>query len=163
MNTGNLKQIKTSVVACIIDEHERILLTKRSIPPFFGQWVMPGGKIDHGESITTALMREVREEVGLKVKAGTLVDIYEHLAVGERSDHYIILYYRALPLSFDISINPAELSEAHWFGAQELPHLDIPPGSRHVLAQLYPEQEWHHLQPPGERADLELPGDSPFK
>ncbi|SRR5690554_1539054 len=162
MTPGIPKQIKTSVVACIIDEHERILLTRRSIPPFFGQWVMPGGKIDHGESITTALMREVREEVGLKVKAGTLVDIYEHLAVGERSDHYIILYYRALPLSFDISINPAELSEAHWFGAHELPHLDIPPGSRHVLAQLYPEQEWSQLQPPGERADLELPGDSPL-
>lgn len=162
MDAGILKHIKTSVVACIIDSHERILLTKRSIPPFFGQWVMPGGKIDHGESISTALMREVHEEVGLKVKTGTLVDIYEHLAVGERKDHYIILYYRALPLTFDISINPSELSEADWFNAHELPHLDIPPGSRQVLAQLYPEEEWPHLQPPGENADMELPGDSPF-
>ncbi|MFO7831186.1 MAG: NUDIX domain-containing protein [Desulfuromonadaceae bacterium] len=162
MEAGILKHIKTSVVACIIDERERILLTKRSIPPFFGQWVMPGGKIDHGESISSALMREVQEEVGLKVKTGTLVDIYEHLAVGERSDHYIILYYRALPLTYEISINPAELSEAHWFDAHELPHLDVPPGSRQVLAQLYQDQDWPHLQPPGEHADLELPGDSPL-
>ncbi|MGC9518203.1 MAG: NUDIX domain-containing protein [Desulfuromonadaceae bacterium] len=162
MDSGILKHIKTSVVACIIDEQQRILLTKRNIPPFFGQWVMPGGKIDHGESIASALMREVQEEVGLKVKTGTLVDIYEHLAVGERNDHYIILYYRALPLSMDININPAELSEARWFAGDELPHLDIPPGSRQVLVQLYPEQKWPHLQPPGDNADLELPGDSPF-
>lgn len=158
MDAGMQKHIKTSVVACIIDEHDRILLTKRNIPPFYGQWVMPGGKIDHGESIVTALMREVREEVGLKVKPGTLVDIYEHLSVGKRCDHYIILYYRALPLTCTITINPAELSEAAWFAGDELPQLDIPPGSRSVLAQLYPQQEWPNLQPPGEDADLELSG-----
>lgn len=159
MQTGIQKHIKTSVVACIIDEQERILLTRRSIPPFYGQWVMPGGKIDHGESIAAALCREVMEEVGLKVNVGTLVDIFEHLAVGKRQDHYIILYYRALPLTLELNINPAELSEAVWFEASQLPDLDIPPGSRHVLAQLYPEQEWPHLLPPGDDADLELPGE----
>ncbi|MBW2187153.1 MAG: NUDIX hydrolase [Deltaproteobacteria bacterium] len=152
------KQIKTSVVACIIDAQQRILLTKRSIPPFFGQWVMPGGKIDHGEAIKQALCREVEEEVGLTVTIDTLIDVYEHLAIGAHNDHYIILYYRATPLTFELQTNPAELSQAVWFTPDQLPDLDIPPGSRHILALIYPEQTWPHLEPPGDDAECEIPG-----
>ena len=57
--------IKTSVVACIIDDQQRVLLTRRCIEPFCGQWVMPGGKVDHGEPLLKALHREVQEEVNL--------------------------------------------------------------------------------------------------
>lgn len=152
------KQIKTSVVACIIDAQQRILLTKRSIPPFFGQWVMPGGKIDHGEAIQQALCREVEEEVGLVVTLDQLVDVYEHIGIGDANDHYIILYYHATPQTFTIKTNPAELSEAVWFAADQLPMLNIPPGSRHILSLLYPEQTWPHLEPPGDNVECEIPG-----
>lgn len=152
------KQIKTSVVACIIDEEQRILLTRRNIPPFFGQWVMPGGKIDHGESIESALVREVKEEVGLQVKIDKLVDIYEHLAIGQKKDHYIILYYRAKALNFELKLNHDELSEAIWFSHHQLPMLDVPPGCRQVLSHLFPELTWSGLKPPGDDADCEIPG-----
>ncbi|MDY0190806.1 MAG: NUDIX hydrolase [Desulfuromonas sp.] len=154
------KHIKSSVVACIIDEQQRILLTKRSIPPFFGKWVMPGGKIDHGETMHQALKREVDEEVGLQVSVETLIDVYEHIGIGERQDHYIILYYRALPLSFELNINPAELSEARWFSAHELVELDVPPGSRHILSIVFPDQPWNHLAAPNYTTEFELPGGS---
>ena len=157
------KQIKTSVVAGIVDAEQRILLTKRNIPPFNGQWVMPGGKIDHGETIHTALKREVEEEVGLDVAVNELIDVYEHVCVGERQAHYIILYYRATPLSFELNINPGELSEAVWFSPQQLLELDVPPGSRHILALLYPELPWQHLELPGDDADCEIPASSPVE
>ncbi|EAT17062.1 NUDIX domain-containing protein [Desulfuromonas acetoxidans] len=157
------KQIKTSVVACIVDEQQRILLTRRNIPPFFGQWVMPGGKIDHGEPIHTALKREVQEEVGLEVTVESLIDVYEHVTVGERRDHYIILYYRATPQSFELSINPDELSEAVWFAPEQLPKIDVPPGCRHILAQLHPQLAWSHLEPPGDLANCEIPGVCPVE
>uniref|UniRef100_UPI003D05D7CA NUDIX domain-containing protein n=1 Tax=Altererythrobacter sp. TaxID=1872480 RepID=UPI003D05D7CA len=67
------QSIKTSVVACIIDDSERVLLTRRGIEPFHGQWVMPGGKIDKGETIVEALHREVREEVGLEIHVEGLI------------------------------------------------------------------------------------------
>ena len=158
METTLQKQIKTSVVACIMDEKRRILLTRRSIPPFFDQWVMPGGKIDHGESIECALLREVKEEVGLQVKIGQLIDIYEHLAIGHKKDHYIILYYQTKALNFELKLNPDELSEAIWFSHHQLPELDVPPGCRQILAHLFPELKWPDLQPPGDNADRELPG-----
>ena len=131
------QQIKTSVVACIVDEQHRVLLTRRSIEPFIGQWVMPGGKIDHGESLLKALHREVAEEVGIEVRIEKLLDVFEHLAVGDSHDHYVILYYLAHPLSRDIQLNHGECSEARWFRHDQLGDLELPDGTRHILHGFY--------------------------
>ncbi len=141
--------IKTSVVACIVDEKGRVLLTRRCIEPFCGLWVMPGGKVDHGEPLLQALHREVREEVGIEVQIAGLLDVYEHVAVGERNDHYVILYYRAQPLTVDLLPNSSEVIEADWIPADRLGSYDMTPGTRHILAQVYPGI----LQDPGEPAD----------
>lgn len=143
------QSIKTSVVACIIDEHKRVLLTRRCIEPFCGQWVMPGGKVDHGEPLLEALHREVREEVGLKVHIDGLLDVYEHVALGDNNDHYVILYYRAHPLTVELLLNNQEVTEADWVPANRLASYNMTPGSRHILAQVYPGV----LLDPGEPAD----------
>lgn len=132
------QHIKTSVVACIIDGGDHVLLTRRCIEPFCGQWVMPGGKIDHGEPLLAALHREVREEVGLEVHVEGLVDVYEHVAIGPRNAHYVILYYRARPVGRELCPNGAEVTEARWVPATELCRYPMTPGTRHVLAQLFP-------------------------
>ena len=139
--------IKTSVVACVVDEQQRVLLTRRSIEPFCGQWVMPGGKIDHGEAILAALHREVREEVGIDIHVDGLIDVYEHLGVGEGGDHFVILYYRAHPLSLELTPNGSECTEAVWMEQARLPHTDLPPGARHILALVFPALPWRQGQP----------------
>jgi 8-oxo-dGTP diphosphatase len=143
------QSIKTSVVACIIDEKDRVLLTRRCIEPFCGQWVMPGGKVDHGEPLLEALHREVREEVGIEVHIDGLLDVYEHVAFGDNNDHYVILYYRAHPLTVELQPNNQEVTEADWVPANRLASYNMTPGSRHILAQVYPET----LNDPGEPAD----------
>lgn len=136
------QSIKTSVVACIVDDRQRVLLTRRCIEPFCSQWVMPGGRIDHGEAILAALHREVREEVGLEVRVEGLIDVFEHLGVGERRDHYVILYYRCAPLSFELRPNGSECTEALWAPSARLPGMALPPGCRHILAKVFPELSW---------------------
>jgi 8-oxo-dGTP diphosphatase len=143
------QSIKTSVVACIIDDQERVLLTRRCIEPFCGQWVMPGGKVDHGEPLAEALHREVGEEVGLEVHIDGLLDVYEHLDIGDKNDHYVILYYRAHPLTVDLVPNNQEVTEADWVSAERLAAYDMTPGTRHILAMIYPDA----LQDPGEPED----------
>ncbi len=150
------KAIKTSVVACIIDPQQRVLLTRRCIEPFSCQWVMPGGKIDHGEAILAALHREVREEVGIEIRADGLIDIYEHLDIGTDQDHYVILYYRCTPLSFAIKPNGEECTEAVWAPSQRLPEMLLPPGCRYILAQVFPELSWGPIPKPEDVAD-EIP------
>ncbi len=137
------EHIVTSVVAAIIDDDERVLLTRRNIPPFEGQWVMPGGKIDLGESILKALHREVMEEVGLEVEVQGLVDVFEHLTPGEGLDHFVILYYRCRPVSCDISHNPGEVAEARWVSREELADYPMPDGTRFILGKIFPQRRRH--------------------
>ena len=143
------QSIKTSVVACIIDDQQRVLLTRRCIEPFCGQWVMPGGKVDHGEPLLEALHREVYEEVGLKIHIDGLLDVYEHVSLGDSNDHYVILYYRAHPLTSDLSPNKQEVTDAVWAIGDQLASYNMTPGTRHILAQVYPGI----LQDPGEPVD----------
>jgi len=146
------QQIKTSVVACIIDNQQRVLLTRRCVEPFCSQWVMPGGKIDHGEAILAALHREVREEVGLEVHAEGLIDVYEHLGIGSRNDHYVILYYRCSPKSFNLQPNGEECTEALWAPSQQLPEMQLPPGCRYILARVFPDLCWGQTPLPEDAA-----------
>ena len=149
--------IKTSVVACIVDEQQRVLLTRRCIEPFCSQWVMPGGKIDHGEAILAALHREVWEEVGLKVRVEGLIDVFEHLDVGSRNDHYVILYYRCSPESNRVIPNGEECTEALWAPRDRLAGMDLPPGCRHILARVFPDLPWGPVAVP-EQPETEIPG-----
>jgi len=133
------EHIVTSVVAVIVDDHERVLLTQRSIPPFKGMWVMPGGKIELGEPIVAALVREVEEEVGLDVEVGSLIDVFEHVTPGDENCHYIILFYCCRPLHFDLEHNPDEVLKATWVPRQELQRYQMPEGTRTILGKLFPE------------------------
>jgi 8-oxo-dGTP diphosphatase len=133
------EHIVTSVVAVIVDDEGRVLLTRRSIPPFHDLWVMPGGKIELGEPILEALKREVHEEVGLEVEIEGLIDVFEHLTPGDENCHFVILYYRCRPLFCDIVYNEQEVSEAAWVHCHELPGYAIPAGARYILGRVFPE------------------------
>ena len=132
--------VVTSVVSVIVNDDNEILLTKRSVPPFQGEWVMPGGKIDLGEPIVNALIREVREEVGLEVDVQDLVDVFEHVTPGEDNYHFVILYYRCRPLSCDIRHNRDEVAEARWVPHNELGDYKMPDGTRFILSKLFPRR-----------------------
>ncbi len=147
--------IKTSVVACIVDARDRVLLTRRCIEPFCSQWVMPGGKIDHGEAILAALHREVREEVALDIHVEGLIDVFEHIGIGSGNDHYVILYYRCSPGSNRVVPNGRECTDAVWAPKGRLPGMDLPPGCRHILARVFPDLPWGATAPPDDAA-LEL-------
>jgi 8-oxo-dGTP diphosphatase len=129
------KAVRTAVVAIVRDDEGRILLTKRAIPPYLGKWVMPGGKIDPGEPITAALIREVKEEVGLDVHVERLVDIFEVTPSAEHRDHYVILYYLASPRGGRLVFNE-EISEVTWADRNTLSNLEITEGTRHILSKV---------------------------
>ena len=135
--------IITSVVAIIVNSDGEVLLTKRNVPPFQGEWVMPGGKIDLGEPIIKALQREVMEEVGLEVAVEEMVDVFEHVTPGADNCHFVILYYRCRPLSCDINHNRHEVAEARWVPEQELPNYSMPDGTRFILGKLFPGHRRH--------------------
>lgn len=133
------EHIVTSVVAVIVDEEERVLLTRRSIPPFKDLWVMPGGKIDLGEPLLDALKREVREEVGIEVDVDDLIDVFEHVTPGEDKYHFVIIYYLCRPLSCSIVHNEDEVSEVAWVAFPDLASYHLAEGASFILEKLIPK------------------------
>ena len=133
------KSVRASVVAVVKDSEGRVLLTRRAVPPYLGQWVMPGGKIDPGEPITAALKREVLEEVGIDVHVEGLVDVFEVVNSGEHDNHYVILYYLATAKGGTVLPNAREISEVLWVDRKSVEGLDIPDGTRHILSKIFTE------------------------
>lgn len=72
---GKLGKIRLGCSAAIIDQQGRILLTKRTDN---GQWCLPSGALEPGESVAEACEREVLEETGLSVDVKRLVGVYSH-------------------------------------------------------------------------------------
>lgn len=69
---------KVAVGTIIRTEGERLVLVRRAIEPGYGKWVFPGGYVDRGETLTSAAIREAREESGLEVRLDGLVNIYSY-------------------------------------------------------------------------------------
>ena len=85
-----------AVGAFVFDDADRVLLVQRGRPPGEGLWTVPGGRVELGESLADAVVREVREETGLDVRCGALVEVVERVTrAGDDLYHYVILDYLA--------------------------------------------------------------------
>ena len=66
------------VAAAVIINKDKILATQRGYGEFAGGWEFPGGKIEVGESPQEALIREIKEELDMDIKAGSLINTVEY-------------------------------------------------------------------------------------
>lgn len=83
-------------VGAIVLDGDSVLLVERGKEPLKGYWSLPGGAVETGETVADALVREVREETGLDVTLGPLVEIFERImtdAEGRTEYHYVLLDY----------------------------------------------------------------------
>lgn len=87
---------RVAVGAVVIRGNDEILLVKRKYPPSPNLWSIPGGHIEAGEPILTALFRELEEETSLKGREAELLAITEYLRLKRDYSvkyHYVILDY----------------------------------------------------------------------
>jgi 8-oxo-dGTP diphosphatase len=70
-----------TTTAIITYPPNQILLIKRSTPPFIGYWALPGGRVDPGETVEQTIVREVKEETGLKAEIVRKVGEYHEQGV----------------------------------------------------------------------------------
>ena len=117
-------------------EADRYLISRRPEGTHLAQsWEFPGGKIDPGEAPDRALVRELREELGVEVVVG---DIF---AVG----HHVYPEREVLLLVYDARVvagEPAclEVAEFRWASAAELTTIPLPPADMPVVERLARER-----------------------
>jgi ADP-ribose pyrophosphatase YjhB (NUDIX family) len=73
-----------------------VVLVKRRYEPLAGQWSLPGGMLELGETLAAGVAREVREETGLVVEVGEVVDVLDRMdADGAHvlRHHYVLIDY----------------------------------------------------------------------
>lgn len=82
-------------VGAVIVKEGRVLLVQRGREPLKGQWSLPGGMLEVGETLHAAVIREIREETGLTVEPVELVELLDRIhREGERVRfHYVIADY----------------------------------------------------------------------
>jgi 8-oxo-dGTP pyrophosphatase MutT (NUDIX family) len=140
---GRLGQIRPGSAAVIFDERrEKVLLTQRSDN---GQWCLPGGGLDPGESAAENCVREVREETGLEVRVCRLIGIYT-------SPHYLIEYpdgkqVQIAAFCFECEITGGELGLSNetlaygYFSEEEIAGLDLIATHRQRIKDAFTYQE----------------------
>jgi len=82
-----------AAIAVVIKDNS-VLLVRRANPPDAGFWGLPGGKIEFGERIEEAVVRELFEETGIRAASGpifTAVDAFDYDDGGEMQEHYILI------------------------------------------------------------------------
>jgi ADP-ribose pyrophosphatase YjhB (NUDIX family) len=110
---------KVAVGTIIRTDDERLVLVRRAIDPGYGLWVFPGGYVDRGEEITSAAVREAREESGLDVRLDGLVNIYSY-----DGRPLIIIVYAATAIGGDLCADE-ECLEARLFRPDDIPWNEL--------------------------------------
>jgi len=121
-----------AVIAVLIHEG-RALLVRRANPPDTGLWGFPGGKIEYGEPVKTAAVRELLEETGIHGQAEdvlTTLDILVRSDDGVLQQHYVLIAVRCRWLS-GTPLAGDDALEARWFPVADL-HPDRIPMSADV-------------------------------
>ena len=108
------------------DEH-RVLLIRRGQPPLLGEWSLPGGVLECGETLHEAVAREAREETGLLVEPGEMLGVYERVIRGDAERvryHYVLIDFLCRAVGGDLKAG-SDAAEVRWFTRDELPALNL--------------------------------------
>ena len=114
-------------VGAVIFRDSSVLLAKRNQEPGKGQWSLPGGVLELGETLIDALKREIYEEVSIKIEVGGLVRLLDRILYDQEKRvrfHYVIADYWGLMISGQPA--PAtDISEARFVSLSRVQKMEI--------------------------------------
>src|SRR4051812_10157705 len=122
-------------VGAVIVHAGCVLLIRRGQAPLLGEWSLPGGVLECGETLREATIREVREETGLVVETSAMLGVYERVIRGEDGRvqyHYVLIDFLCRVVSGDLKAG-SDAADVRWAATHELDGLNLSGDTREVI------------------------------
>ncbi len=122
-------------VGAVIVDDGRVLLVKRGRAPLKGEWSLPGGAVEVGETLSAAIQREVLEETGLVVSVGPVVEVLDRIHTdgdGRVEYHYVLIDYACTVVGGWLAAQ-SDAADAKWASRDQLHECGLHLHTRAVI------------------------------
>jgi ADP-ribose pyrophosphatase YjhB (NUDIX family) len=122
-------------VGAIIVDGGNVVVVRRGHEPLKGEWSIPGGVLELGETLRSGASREALEETGLVVEPGEVLDVFDRIVRDTEQRiqfHYVLIDFLCRRVSGELRAG-GDASEARWITAAELDEFPIADSAQAVL------------------------------
>jgi ADP-ribose pyrophosphatase YjhB (NUDIX family) len=124
-------------VGAVVVRDGRALIVRRAHEPRKGEWSLPGGMLHLGESLADAARREVREETGLDVELGPIIETFDRVhrdEAGRIRYHFVIVDFVCWPRGGD-AVAGSDAEAVAWVTADEIDQYGVNAHAKAVIVK----------------------------
>ena len=122
-------------VGAVIIHDGKVVVVKRRFEPLAGQWSLPGGRLELGETLEEGLAREMLEETGLRVQVGPVVDVFDRILLDPERRvryHYVLIDYLCRPIGGAL-VHGSDVAAAELVDPRDLERYRLTPKANAVI------------------------------
>ena len=123
-------------VGAVVVDGQKVLLVRRGQQPLKGEWSLPGGALELGETLQQGIVREVQEECGLLVVPADVVEVFDRIVLDETTGrvryHYVLVDFLCYPVGGRL-VSGDDAEEAVWVSREELVAFGLPAFTLQVI------------------------------
>jgi 8-oxo-dGTP diphosphatase len=126
-------------VGGVVIHNERALLIRRGSTPLEGEWSIPGGILEIGETILDGVKRELLEETAIEVKVLDLIEVFERVTrdeAGKLKYHFVILDYLCEAVRGEAQAG-SDVTDVAWARETELSEYSLTPTATRVIKKAF--------------------------
>jgi 8-oxo-dGTP diphosphatase len=126
-------------VGAVIIDQGRVLLIKRGSPPLLGEWSLPGGVVELGETLRAAAEREALEETGLLVKVGEVIEVLDRIIPGREGApqyHYVLIDFLCTVQGGEVCAG-GDAADVRWAKESELEEYKLERPAMEVIRKAF--------------------------
>ena len=126
-------------VGGVVISDQRALLIRRGSAPLEGEWSIPGGMLEIGETILEGVQRELLEETAIEVRVLDLIEVFERLTrdeAGKLKYHFVILDYLCEAVRGEARAG-SDVTDVAWAGESELSEYSLTQTATRVIQKAF--------------------------
>lgn len=126
-------------VGAVIIDGDRVLLVKRAHEPLKGEWSLPGGAVEVGESLEAALIRETREETCLDVTVGPVVEVLDRIGrdASNRVEYHFVIIDYLCRVAGGSAVCGSDADDVRWVDRHDLARYHLTTAAAAVIEKAF--------------------------